>query len=100
MTVFVLTVDDCESTSILGIYQKKEDAVKALFEERGRLLEQWKEYQKRDEEWCEQCSKENNRIYEKPTMYQRMIDNLSNDDYENWSNFPHDCLHITPMETQ
>jgi len=87
MKVYIVTIDDVEGTAIKAVCATKEIAVKILFEERDNLIKGYKEQIK-------YFKKE----YPNDDMYEKMVENLSHDDYENWRNYPHDVPHIREFE--
>ena len=79
MTVWIVGVADCESNSISAVCATKEIAERELFKERDKLVARYKEMD-------EFCKRKGN-----PTSdYKEMIKALSETDYENWNNYPHE----------
>lgn len=90
MKVWLVLKYDAEGAETLHICATKELAVKKLFEERDKLIADWK---KMDKFLTQEYG-------EKDNEYKRMIKSLSGDDYENWDNYPNDCLAIEEMELE
>ena len=88
MKVWAVLKYDVETLELLHICNTKELAIKKLFEERDKLILHWKEM---DELVNEE--------YQDDT-YKQMIKNLSSNDYENWDNYPYDCLTIEELELE
>lgn len=87
--VWIVGVGDCEGSSVYGLYETKKSAEKALFGIRDDLVKRW-------QKMIEFNNKEYNGAFN--SMYEPMIQNLSNDDYENWDNYPHDCPYMYKEE--
>jgi hypothetical protein len=77
MKVWVVCVSDCETTDVKAICSTKELALRELFKARDALIAEYKHMMTYD--WL--TNKDD---------YQRMIDNLSSDDYDKWDNYPHE----------
>ena len=113
--VFLVGTADCESDMLLAVYANKEKALVAYHENRLKILEQAKhgfEYSKESAK----RSLEENRDYEgKPyckdmitylkneaengdDMYLDMIKNLSEEDPDKMSNYPHDTPYLKEEE--
>lgn len=89
MKVWLVGVSDCESNSVICLCDTKELAVHKLFEERDKLINQWKESIENMKEYAPGLADE---------MYTKTIKALEGDDYENWDNYPHDRPYICEME--
>ena len=94
MKIYLVGIADCESNVIRCICTTKEIAERELFRTRDKLIKEWKELDKDTQEWLKESAEEDGREYEEDDMYKVMIENLSSDDYENWDNYPHDCVYI------
>lgn len=87
MTVYLVGISDCESNSIVCVCATKELAIKKMFEERDRLVKEWKEMS----QW------EKDRGL-KMGIYDQMIESLSSDDHEKWENYPHEVPYISQID--
>ena len=98
MKVWEVGISDCESSSTLCICLTKEIALREMFKKRDSLVAEWEEADKRNEEerhkWCSEQATE----YSEDDMYKRMIIGLAGDDWEKWSNYPHECPWIRETE--
>lgn len=79
--VWIVMCGDVEGAAVVAICESKETALKVLFEERDRLVAEYTEMLDMDKD-----------------MYQRMIDALSGDNYEEWNNYPHECPYLYQKE--
>ena len=91
MDIWLVGIGDVESSEIKHICKTEKLAIKRLFEERDKLIEEWKRM-------IEFCKKENDKDGVKD--YSDMIKKLSNDDYKNWDNYPHEIPFIFKMELE
>lgn len=87
MTIWVVGVSDCESNRIEAICSTKEIAERELFKARDELIKEWQKMI----EW----EKKEGRVDD---MYQKMIANISTNDYKNWDNYPQDCPYLYKSE--
>ena len=78
--VWVVGVSD----DIRVICLTKEIAERELFKIRDELIREW--------------NKMSNWRGINNNMYNTMIENLSNNDYENWDNYPHECPYLYKTE--
>lgn len=74
MKVYVTGISDIEGLSIRSIHKTKEGAIKQLFSVRDELVKSWKH--------LDELNKRDNFEVD---IYQKMIDVISNNDYEEWS---------------
>jgi len=89
MTIWLVGVSDCESNSVICLCKTKDVAIKKMFEKRDELIKEWQDHMDRETGQLKESIKD---------LYGPMIEALSNDDYQNWDNYPHDCPYITEME--
>jgi hypothetical protein len=87
MEVWVVIVANVESSYIKAICLTEEIAKRELFKVRDKLVKEWKE-----------ISRLNGDNGSSEDMYEEMIDNLSDDEYLKWDNYPHDCPYIYKMK--
>lgn len=86
--VYIVSVCNVENNSIKSIHKTKEGAEKSLFKQRDILIKHWRYLREEDKLNC--CTE----------MWNRMIKNISGNDYENWNNYPHDIVVINEFELQ
>ena len=79
-SVYVVSIDDCESSSIVSIHLTKEGALKTWNDARLQLIEQFREYVSARDSFSE--------------MYERMLKNLDETNPEIIDNYPHECPHM------
>jgi len=105
MKVWMVSVSDCESSHTICICATKEIALREMFKKRDALILVWKAAKilqdASEKRFLEEqakagvhygfCSGEEN-------MYDRMVRNLSNDDYEHWENYPQEVPWIHETE--
>ena len=92
MKVWLVGIADCEGSSITHICKTKQLALKRLFEERDKLVKEWKES-------IEFFKKEDRK--DNVEDYLNMIKKLSTDDYKKWSNNdPQDYPYMYEMELE
>lgn len=96
--VWIVGVRDCESNSVVCICATKELAEKKLFEERDKLVKEWRELDRSTQKGITKYCREMLMPVYKDEMYKNMIENLKGDDYENWNNFPHDRPYLYEQE--
>jgi hypothetical protein len=82
--VFIVSVEDCESSSIVSVHHTREGALKSWNFARLRLIEQYKQMVKALSE------KETKYAWDKDDMYVRMIRNLECEDPDTINNYPHE----------
>lgn len=75
MKVYIVGISEIEGSSIRSIHKTKEGAIKKLFLIRDDLVENWKH--------LDQLNKRDNFEID---IYERMIKEISNDNYEEWFN--------------
>jgi len=83
MEVWIIQEYDCESGHVVRILSSQEKAEKAILEERDRLVSEWKRM-------VDFCKEE----HSSSEMYERMIKNLSSNDWREWHNYPHDNFSV------
>lgn len=106
MKVWVVGVSNCEENYTVVICSTKEIAEKKLFEERDRLIKEWREMkiftEKRQQEFVEEQAKQGIHVggftFNKKNIYEQMIENLSSNDYKKWDNYPHDVPYLYETE--
>ncbi len=89
MKVWLVSIADVESNEIKHICKTEELAIKRLFEERDKLIEGWKHQIKvfsDDKDYKEGLNK--------------MIKNVSSDDYKHWDNYPQEVPYISEREVE
>ena len=104
MKVWIVAVSDCESTSVGAICSTKEIAIREMFNERDRLVKEWKEAKIYHEESTKKFIEESAAkgihfgFDTGRDMYGDMIKALSSDDWENWDNYPQERPYIFERE--
>jgi hypothetical protein len=90
MRIWQVGVSDCESSHTICVCATKEIALREMFKKRDELLADWKKMEEyKNNSIKDFCAKNGQAIW-KDEMYERMIKNLSHDNYEKWENYPHD----------
>jgi hypothetical protein len=89
MKIWLVTLNDCESSSTVAVCATKEIAERELFKERDKFIKGCEKMQV----FC----KENGDI-SGVDDYAKQIKNLSGSDYEAWNNYPHECPSIYEVE--
>lgn len=104
MKVWMVGVSDCESSSTACLCLTKEIALREMFKLRDNLIEEWKKMkdytEKSEKKFIEEQADHGvfNDSVNQENMYDRMIRNLSHDDYHNWKNYPHEVPWIYEQE--
>jgi hypothetical protein len=92
MKVYLICVSAADSGSVLRIAGNPVKAWQIMREERDKLVDDWKqmiEFIKNED--GEDCGLE---------MYEKMIQNLSGDDFTTWNNYPHDTIKLEEWEVE
>ena len=105
MKVWEVGISDAEGSCTVSICATKEIAIRELFKKRDELLKEWEEMKVYEEKAQKEFTEEQNKKgaffgfeVDGYNMWERMIKNLSHDDYSNWENYPHDTPWIQETE--
>lgn len=93
MKVYLIWKSAADYGDVLRIAGNPVKAWQLMKEERDKLVQEWKEmieFIKR-EDGVEDIGIE---------MYEKMIQNLSSDNFEEWINYPHDTIKLREMELE
>ena len=93
MKVYLICISAADSGSVLRIAGNPVKAWEIMREERDKLVDDWKQM-------IEFIKKEDGELDSGIQMYEKMIQNLSGDDFETWNNYPHDTIVLKEMEVE
>ena len=85
MKVYLICISAADSGGVLRIAGNPVKAWQIMREERDKLVDDWKQM-------IEFIKKEDGELDSGIQMYEKMIQNLSGDDFETWNNYPHDTI--------
>ncbi len=94
MKIWLVLICDCESTRVEKACLTKKIAIRELFKTRDELIKEWKKMHIIINKTNKKICKDYKLIYEINNMYKNMIKKLSNNDYKQWDNSPHECPSI------
>lgn len=93
MKVYLIWISAADCGRVVRIAGNPVKAWQIMREERDKLVSDWKqmiEFIKSEEE-NDNCGLE---------MYEKMIQNLSGDDFTTWNNYPHDTVKLEEWEVE
>lgn len=93
MKVYLIWVSAADCGRVLRIAGNPVKAWQIMFEERDKLVSDWKQM-------IEFIKKEDGPLDSGIEMYEKMISNLSGDDFTTWNNYPHDTIKLEEWEVE
>lgn len=93
MKVYLIWKSAADYGDVLRIAGNPVKAWQLMKEERDKLIQEWKEM-------IEFIKREDGPEDIGVEMYEKMIQNLSSDDFTTWINYPHDTIKLREMELE
>jgi hypothetical protein len=93
MKVYLICISAADSGSVLRIAGNPVKAWELMREERDKLVSDWKQM-------IDFIKKEDGELDCGVQMYEKMIQNLSGDNFEEWNNYPHDTIKLEEWEVE
>lgn len=93
MKVYLICKSAADFGYVLKIAKTYDKAVKLMYEERDKLVSDWKFL-------IDFIKKEEGEETHGTRMYEKMIENLSSDDFTCWNNYPHDTIKLEEWEVE
>lgn len=93
MKVYLIWKSAADYGDVLRIAGNPVKAWQLMKEERDKLVQEWKEM-------IEFIKREDGPEDIGVEMYEKMIQNLSGDDFTTWINYPHDTIKLREMELE
>lgn len=93
MKVYLICISAADNGGVLRVAGNLCKAYQIMREERDKLVEDWKQM-------IDFIKNENEKDHNGIQTYEKMIQNLSGDDFETWNNYPHDTLVLKEFEVE